>query len=472
MHSLFLKIFLWFWFTMAAIGIAIVLVTAASSPEELNPPQRELISAALQSQAERAIEIYEKRGRAALQKHLNYLGRRSGAQIFLFDASGREVLGRRTPDAVRLIRRQIANDKSHQTSIQLSGSDALAAVSAKSKKNEYVFVGIQARALWRAASFGANATSTRMKLLRLFTVLLVTGAVCYGLARYLAAPAVELRRATRRLAAGDLSTRVAPKFKRRRDELADLARDFDAMAARIEVLVVGQRRLLADISHELRSPLARLRLAQSLAERNLENHDDAKARENLKINITRIETETARMDALIGQLLSLTRLESGEAQLKTEEFNLKELAQEIAADADFEARAQSKRVLLQCDEGDNFRVSGDRALLASALENVVRNALRHTPENSDVAIELKNDNGAVRITVCDEGSGVSKENLARLFEPFFREGEARAHDGGTGLGLAITRRAVESHGGKVRARNRESGGLCVEMKLPTIRSKA
>lgn len=303
--------------------------------------------------------------------------------------------------------------------------------------------------------------SPRTRVLRLSALLLTAGFVCYGLARYLAAPATELRKATRRLAAGDLSTRVAPKFGRRRDELADLARDFDTMAERIEVLLSSQKQLLSDISHELRSPLARLQLALSLTERDLEENNPHHGQKNLD----RIAHEAARLDALIGQLLSLSRLGSDSANLSIEPLNLLELAREVAADANFEAHAGNKQVILQNDD-EKILLDGDRVLLRSAVENVVRNAVRHAPENSIVKILLQKEDDTAVLRVCDEGSGVPEAMLPRLFEPFFRTDEARVHEGGVGLGLAITRRAVEQHGGQVFARNLVPCGLCVELKLP------
>jgi two-component system sensor histidine kinase CpxA len=465
MRSLFLKIFLWFWLAMAAIAVAVVLVTAAAQPEPLNPPRRDVISAAMQEQAERAVAIYEARGSGALRAHLRRIERHSGSQIFLFAADGREVLGHTPPPAVRELSRRVLAAPRQDALLEMKGTDFLAAHSARGQRGVYAFIGVQSRALLRVASLGARLISPRMKMLRLFTILLVTGLVCYGLARYLTSPIIALRHATQQLAGGDLSVRVAPKIGRRRDELADLARDFDGMAERIGTLLSTQRRLLSDISHELRSPLARLQLALSLAEREVEN-ETATSPETLRNNLERIARESARLDSLIGQLLTLTRFESGAAQIRQDDFDLLELARVVAEDADFEARGQGKRVLLKSDADDSYQMHGNRELLRSALENVVRNAIRFTPENSSVTIFCRRESASGVLRVCDEGAGVAEEHLSHLFDPFFRADDARQHDGGVGLGLAITRRAVESHGGKVLARNGENGGLCVELKLP------
>jgi two-component system sensor histidine kinase CpxA len=466
MRSLFFKIFLWFWLAMAAIAGAVVVVSATARPEPLDPPQRDLISSAMQSQAERAVIIYERRGKAALEKHIQLIQKRSGSRIYLFNPGGREVLGQSTPSTVRDLSRQVlSNTQRQDVMLELAGTDFLAAHAAHGRRGKYAFVGVQQRALLRAASFSTRLFSPRMKLVRLLTILLVTGLVCYGLARYLTSPTVALRHATQQLAAGDLSVRVAPKMGRRRDELADLARDFDAMAERIGSLISTQQRLLSDISHELRSPLARLQLALSLVEREVEKIEPQSSA-NLQNNLERIARETSRLDSLIGQLLSLTRFESGQARLQKEEIDLLQLARVVTEDADFEARGQSKRVLLQSDDSENYQFLGDSELLRSALENVVRNAIRHTPENSQVTVTIGRAENLITLCVCDQGPGVAEEHLPHLFEPFFRADDARQHDGGVGLGLAITSRAVESHGGKVSARNQSSGGLCIEMQLP------
>jgi two-component system sensor histidine kinase CpxA len=222
--------------------------------------------------------------------------------------------------------------------------------------------------------------------------------------------------------------------------------------------------LLADISHELRSPLTRLQLAVSLAERELQS-DNSDSPETLRLNLARIEQESTRLESLVAQLLALTRLESGQQSLRSERIDLNKLLTEVVNDASFEASAQHKKVLLG-GETSGLELLGERALLRSALDNVVRNAVRHTPENSLVEISVHRKDSSATIRVCDAGEGVRPEHLPRLFEPFFRADEARTHDAGVGLGLSITRRAAESLGGSVRAFNRDWGGLCVELLLP------
>lgn len=277
-----------------------------------------------------------------------------------------------------------------------------------------------------------------------------------ALAWYLARPIRHLRGAFEALASGRLDARVSAAIGARRDEIADLGHDFDAMAARLQASIAAQRRLLHDVSHELRSPLARLQAAIGLA------RQDAGEREAM---LERIERESQRLDALVGEVLTLARLEAGNdpGALTRESVALTDLVAPIAEDADFEARAAGLRVTLAV--AAEPKVRADAQLLHRAIENVVRNAVRHSPAGSTVEIEVgEADAGADAIVrVADRGPGVAEDELEAIFEPFRRGAAARGE--GFGLGLAIARRAVVSHGGTIRARRREGGGLVVEIRL-------
>ena len=295
-------------------------------------------------------------------------------------------------------------------------------------------------------------------LLRWGVIGLLMGALCFGLARYLTRPAIQLSRVARRFAGGDLAVRVGPRLSARRDELGELGRDFDFMAERIEAQRAGERRLLGDISHELRSPLARLQVALDLAEQG--------ANAATRGYLARIEEEVEELGALIGQLLTLTRLENAGAEMRGQEtVDVAALVAEVCADADFEASASGQTVELRQTAAANVR--GNEALLKSAIENVVRNALIHAPASSQVRVTLQATAAEAIIRVRDWGEGVPAEALDELFRPFFRVALARdRQSGGTGLGLSITQRALASHGGSVKASNAEGGGLEVEMRLP------
>lgn len=306
---------------------------------------------------------------------------------------------------------------------------------------------------------------------------LLMGALCFGLARYLTSPAIQLSRVARRFAGGALAARVGLQLSARRDELGELGRDFDFMAGRIEAQRAGERRLLGDISHELRSPLARLQVALDLA--------DQDANAPTRRYLARIGEEVEELGALIGQLLTLTQLENaGDEAPGQEEIDLATLVAEVCADADFEASAKASAnasanakakasanakasgQTVELAQTADAHVRGNSALLKSAVENVVRNALIHAP-NSPVRVTLQVTETEAVIRVRDWGEGVPAEALDELFRPFFRVALARdRQSGGTGLGLSITQRALASHGGNVRASNAEGGGLAVEMRLP------
>jgi two-component system sensor histidine kinase CpxA len=286
---------------------------------------------------------------------------------------------------------------------------------------------------------------------------LVVGVLSFALARYLARPVGVLRETTRRFGVGDLGARVGGRAVRRRDEIGALARDFDAMAERIEALVGSQRRLLRDVSHELRSPLARLRVALELAR--------DRAGEGAGEPLDRIEHEAARLDDLIGQLLLLERLEIGEPDVEAAAFDLSQLLGEVVDDASFEAAPAGRDVLFE--ECPPVQTQGYPSLMRSALDNVIRNAIRHAPEGTSIEVALAAVDGGATVTVRDHGSGVPDEHLETLFEPFSRVADARERTtGGAGLGLAITRRAIEIHGGSVEARNHPEGGLEIAIHLP------
>ncbi|HEY0760409.1 MAG TPA: ATP-binding protein [Acidisarcina sp.] len=294
--------------------------------------------------------------------------------------------------------------------------------------------------------------------------IVLSGLPCLFIARYFAAPIIHLRNASQRVASGDLTVRVGDR-SRRRDEIGGLVRDFDHMTERLELSRDAQKRLTADISHELRSPLTRLLMALELAR--------SQAGGGASQALDRVELESGRLNDMIGKLLLLSTLESGGNSIERKTLRLEELIAHIAADADFEARSLNRVVRFVPDGA--CTVSGDADLLRSAVENVVRNAVRFTPEGSEVLVTLhcsgEVGEGAATIEVTDSGPGVPPDELKRLFDPFYRIGSARDRNtGDVGLGLAITRQAVEFHGGTVTARNLAAGGLAVTIKLPAARA--
>jgi two-component system sensor histidine kinase CpxA len=290
----------------------------------------------------------------------------------------------------------------------------------------------------------------------LIFAMVISGLVCWWLARYVSKPVEHLQSSVRSLAAGNLEARVGQDFSRRKDELGVLARDFDTMADHVRNLVASKESLLRAISHELRSPLARLRVALGLARR--EGADLGK-------QFDRIELEAERLDTLIGQMLQLSHLRSVEPTLPREPLDLANLLSEIVEDARLEATAANKAI--DWVPADSVQVEGDPLLMRSAIENVLRNAVRFTAEATAVTVTLAQERDRALIVISDRGPGVTMPELERIFEPFYRVAEARDRDsGGNGIGLAITSRVVKIYGGEVQARNRADGGLTVEIQLP------
>lgn len=274
------------------------------------------------------------------------------------------------------------------------------------------------------------------------------------LAWYFARPIRTLRGAFEAVAGGRLETRIGAAMGTRRDELADLGGDFDRMAERLQNLLEGQRRLLHDVSHELRSPLARLQAAADLLQQQPERAAEF---------VARIERDTARMDRLVGELLTLARLDAGMGEAPRDILDLSAFVAEIADDAQLEAEARDCRLDLSIVPA--LPVLANRDLLRRALENVLRNALRHAPEGSVIAIVVQAEAGQARVAIADAGPGVPAADLEAIFEPFYRAANSDPFSG-YGLGLAITRRVMQLHGGTVRAANRPEGGCVVTLSLP------
>lgn len=295
-----------------------------------------------------------------------------------------------------------------------------------------------------------------------------------ALAWYLTRPVQRLRRGFERLAKGDLDVRLRPGMGGRRDEIADLAEDFDVMAERLQQLVAAREQLLHDVSHELRSPLARLHLAAGLARQNPQK---------FSVSLDRIEFEAKRIDAMVGELLTLSRVESGAPPLE-DYFDIDGLVLSVVEDARFEAQLSGIRIVCNIAEAaeagevagaaDDERrglaptVKGNAELMRRALENVVRNALRFSSSGQQVEVTVTTQD-CFAICVCDQGPGMAQAGLATMFEPFVRGGDDTGETG-FGLGLAIAQRAVLAHGGTIAAANIEAAGrrqgLAVTIRLP------
>ncbi len=457
MRSLFLRIFLWFWLVIAAI---IAVLVGLSPYWTRSHPAIESWERVTLEHLDGLLDDAEDAGPRQRPTGERPHGRRGpGPRRFVFDADGAPAPGtRRVPDDVAEVVAEVV--ATGLPASRRQGFHFVVARWAETSPGERRIVAAAAPAR-RPPPRPVEVLGRQSVLLRLVVVGVIVGVLCWWLSRYLTSPLRALSAATRRLAAGDLGSRVSPRVSRRRDEIGELARDFDAMAERLEGLVASHRRLLRDVSHELRSPLARLGVALELAR--------GRAGDAARPALDRVGRESERLNELIAQLLELARLEETERpESALEEVELDALVAEVVADADFEARARDASVLLARSEP--CRLRGEPRLLRAAVENVLRNAVRWTAPGTAVEVELfVEDGGTALLRVRDHGPGVPEEALGRLLEPFFRVEEARDRQrGGVGLGLAIAARALERHGGGVRAVNHPEGGLEVELRLPVL----
>lgn len=450
MRGIFSKIFLWFWFAMAMLSVAMVLFTAFTGYQ---PIGRRWMSHTLDLYARSAVDFYTHGGAPQLNQYLDDIEDSSGITAALLDPHGHDVSGRSLPPrTLELAEKATATGQSQfRTYLRWSG-----AIIVPSAQGNYIFVA-QVRAL-RGLLLQPDLS---MALLRLAVALLAAALLCFLLARHIAHPIRQLQSAASRIAEGDFSVRATPALAQRNDEITDLARDFDAMADRIQSLLQKQQELLGDISHELRSPLTRLTVSLELARRG-----DATA-------FDRIDSDLRRLGGLIDQILTLTRLQAQVDRSTLIPVSLRTILEGVVEDARLEGQNENKSVLL--DVPADCRIKCDPNLLRSCVENVVRNALRYTRPDTPVEVHVSvgGSNGApaAEIRIDDQGPGVPPEALPRLFEPFFRVSGARDRStGGTGLGLAISQKVVRLYGGSIEAANREAGGLEVKITLPAQRN--
>jgi two-component system sensor histidine kinase CpxA len=465
MRSLFLKIFLWFGLAMVVINVA-SFVTGIVTERRSQSPRTSPMAQTFGVFAQTAVEIFERDGQTALASYLDRVEGASHIHAVLLDEHGNELSHRTLPNGSKELAQRVNQQSGFLFVFPDQKKNPLGALAVRGAGGaSYVMIG----ELPKPAFFGPPRLGERGSLLfglrmigrTLLPLLLVGALFCYWLAKYLSAPIVQLRSATRQLSDGNLTARVNENLLKRRDEITYLGRDFNLMAARIESLVEAQRRLLADISHELRSPLARQGVAVGLARR--------RGGPEVSSALDRIGRESDRMNVMIGQLLALSRSECGTDGLEKVKVDLGALLLEITDDADFEARDRDRSVKVVRLEPSV--TVGELELIRSAIENVVRNAVRYTAPGTQVEVSLTSEavNGhryAV-VRVRDHGRGVPNAAIDEIFRPFYRVEDARDRkSGGTGLGLAIAARAVRLHDGTINAENAPDGGLIVEIKLP------
>lgn len=449
MGRLFWKFFLAFWLALLLAGASVGTLFWLHRQNQAAASQDLAISPRSAFQINASLATLRHGGPVALRELFHEWDRETEAHVYVVDEQGKEILGRKvSPEA-------IAKARDMADTPRLWGPTAASAETGSDGHTYLFFVPGDRSSPGEPARRHPHPPWGLLIAGDLLASLLVSGLLAW----YLAKPIRSLRWAFNKVSAGHLETRVSRKMGRRRDEIADLGVDFDRMALRLQQLVGGQRRLLHDVSHELRSPLARVQAAIGLARQQPERTNAC---------MDRIEQEASRLDELVGQLLTLSRLEAGMPGSREEDLDLNELVGAVADDARFEAEAQGKGVSFLGD-GEAL-LQGQPELLHRAFDNVIRNALKYTAPGTAVEVQARTEplpdgRHCFRLTVADRGPGVAEADLDTIFNPFFR-GENGGFAEGFGLGLAIAQRAIQAHGGSIVARNREGGGLTITILMP------
>jgi two-component system sensor histidine kinase CpxA len=454
MKSLFIKIFFWFWLAMILV-IAALAISVVGTSRRLPPPNpEELVALTLETVGQTSLETLSRDGPSEAHEFIQRISSPDGTRFSVFSPEHPDLSVDRAPGRVRRLVEEARDDDALHRS-----ADGESFIYAKCVRSDDATVVV----VFEAPQFEGlleSAGNPRALGLRVAAVVLVGGLVCYWLARSITAPLRRLMFAASHLARGDLTARVGPELGGRGDELAELGLAFDRMADKIEALVTAQQRLLQDVSHELRSPLARLNVALALARKQ--------APADATDLLDRIEREGERMNRLIGQLLTLARFESKSEELP-KKVDLEALMATIVQDAQFEA--DSRRVSVQIVKSQACFVLGHSDLLYAAIQNVVRNAVRYTDEGSSVEISLEwtesKPSPEVRIRVRDHGPGVPESELSSILQPFYSvDGGLGCRDQATGIGLSIVDRVVRQLGGRVSLSNATDGGLIFDIYLP------
>jgi two-component system sensor histidine kinase CpxA len=438
MLSLFWKLFLTMWLSIVGFSATIGWLNDKLAREQWAEEPANTFSRGMIRITQRSQQALQLEGRKGLRDELLNIPRMTRSHIYVVDGENQELLGR--DNALKqLVERRTGMDT---VDFQDAGGSS------------YTIYTVNRTPPATLLAPGPQGTA-----LRLVAAAVISALISYFLARSLVTPLEELRKASRKIAAGDLATRVSKTMPRRQDEIGQLAIDFDIMTSRLQAMQQANQRLMQDVSHELRSPLARLNVALEIARK--------KGVGEIESEIDRIELESQRLETLVNDVLGLLR-ESSETMPRFDEgLDLSALLTDLVEVVNYEVPEGKPGITWQATVPCDFH--GDRELLWRALENLLRNALRYTDPDRGVLLDLvvSKRKSSVRLEVRDFGSGVPEGELEKIFEPFYRVQESRDRDsGGHGLGLSIAANAVHMHGGSIQASNAEDGGLIVSISLP------
>jgi two-component system sensor histidine kinase CpxA len=450
LRTLYAKIFLWFCLTIA-VSTTLVLLAAGLAGSQ--PFGYRFVAVTQDLYARTAVDLYTTGGTPALTRYLDVLAHNSGIEghLLALPNTTTGVLAEPVPpqDALVLRRAQQTGRSVAHTDRHFWTAASVVGPVPGTDASGYIFL-LSSHPL---RGF-LNGTFLQLVAPRLAVGLLLVALFCLLLARHITKPVRLLQEAATRMAGGDLSVRTLPALPHRSDEFADMAAAFDSMAGRIETLVNTQQQMLADISHELRSPLTRIGVSLELLRRG-----EADV-------LPEMEADLDRLNGMIGQILELARFDLQLPAANTDSVDLRAVLEGVAARASYEGQQRNIRVRLDAPQSASVR--GSQAALESCFENIVRNALQHSPSGGSVMITLAAaKSGWASVQIDDDGNGVPEAALAEIFRPFYRvPGSGSTHTGGSGLGLSISARIARRCGGSISATNRTPHGLSVRALLP------
>jgi two-component system sensor histidine kinase CpxA len=437
MSRLFWKIFLTMWLSIVAFSAAVGLINDMIARGQWAEDPSNTFTRGMERISQRSARALFERGRGGLVEELEAIPLIARSHIFVVDEDGVEILGR---DRTLVALTESGRPVKHTRIVDASGKTFTIHTFSRTPPGAFFAPGLEGT------------------LLRLFAAAAISALVSFFLARSLTSPLRKMRDASRKIAEGDLNARVGQLKPPRRDEIGELATDFDRMATHLQSMQLANRRLLQDVSHELRSPLARLNVALEIARK--------KGAGAVTSELDRIQIESERLEALVNDVLGLLRESSETSPRGEEEVDIARLLDNLAETVNYEAPEGSPGV--DWPGAEPFPYLGDRELLWRAIENLLRNGLRHTDASRGIQLRLASgESGEVLISVRDFGTGVPDFELEKIFEPFYRVQESRDRNtGGHGLGLSIAAAAIRRHGGRITAANAPDGGLIVTIELP------
>jgi two-component system sensor histidine kinase CpxA len=456
--SLFFRVFLWFWLATLLIFVSSVwLANQLGSESKYRPldnqQQRELVVSTQKLQN----QIDKRRGNVSLRRLLIKVGNRNRFGSILVDSSTRKIV--HGVSRHRRVRGEVFDDFNLQSIpiiLEVEGNTFIGPGLIRANQTDYMLFLV------------ATRPDGHLRVIRheypgvfiLFMLSLSVG-LCYLFVRGLLNPITQLRQASKRMASGEMGVRVGTASSRL-DEIGQLGRDFNNMSEQVENLVNNQKRLLADISHELRSPLTRLQLSIGIALQQIES-DVSDVSVNKLAALERIEKEALQIEDMIAQVLLLSRLDNQQPIQNLQMVSLEQVMTPIIADAKFEAEHKNKELIYQTVKDINLFI--EPQLFSSAIENILRNAIHYSDQLIQVTVSVKDEQVIWEIE--DDGNGIDESQLSRIFEVFYRESTARERDsGGVGLGLAIAYHAINKHQGTIQASNKPQGGLLVKIAIP------